>query len=148
MDIMEIINLMEESIEKASVVPLSGKILIDKEEMLDFIQEMRLSYPDEVKEAKWVKDERQKILNEAEGRADSMLKTAEAKMIQMVDESEIARQAQEKADAILEDATIQASKLRTDSDQYADDVLGDVERRLEMLLKKVSDDRNYFHKKQ
>ena len=77
-----------------------------------------------------------------------MLKTAEAKMIQMVDESEIARQAQEKADAILEDATIQASKLRTDSDQYADDVLGDVERRLEMLLKKVSDDRNYFHNKQ
>ena len=145
---MEIINLMEESIEKASVVPLSGKILIDKEEMLDFIQEMRLSYPDEVKEAKWVKDERQKILNEAEGRADSMLKTAEAKMIQMVDESEITRQAQEKADAILEDATIQASKLRTDSDQYADDVLGDVERRLEMLLKKVSDDRNYFHNKQ
>lgn len=147
MDIMEIINLMEESIDKASTVPLSGKILIDKEEILDFIQEMRLSYPDEVKEAKWVKEERQKILNEAEGRADSMLKTAEAKMIQMVDESEIVRQAQEKADRILEEATDNASKLRTDSDQYADDVLGDVERRLEMLLKKVNDDRNYFHNK-
>ncbi len=147
MDIMEIINLMEESIDKASTVPLSGKILIDKEEILDFIQEMRLSYPDEVKEAKWVKEERQKILNEAEGRADSMLKTAEAKMIQMVDESEIVRQAQEKADRILEEANEQASKLRTDSDQYADDVLGDVERRLEMLLKKVNDDRNYFHNK-
>lgn len=145
---MEIINLMEESIEKASVVPLSGKILIDKEEILDFIQEMRLSYPDEVKEAKWVKEERQKILNEAESRADSMLKTAEAKMIQMVDESEIVRQAQEKADMLMEEATTQASKLRTDSDQYADDVLGDVERRLEMLLKKVNDDRNYFHNKQ
>ena len=139
---------MEESIEKASVVPLSGKILIDKEEILDFIQEMRLSYPDEVKEAKWVKEERQKILNEAESRADSMLKTAEAKMIQMVDESEIVRQAQEKADMLMEEATTQASKLRTDSDQYADDVLGDVERRLEMLLKKVNDDRNYFHNKQ
>ena len=147
MDIMEIINLMEESIDKASTVPLSGKILIDKEEILDFIQEMRLTYPDEVKEAKWVKEERQKILNEAEGRADSMLKTAEAKMIQMVDESEIVRQAQEKADRILEEANDQASKLRTDSDQYADDVLGDVERRLEMLLKKVNDDRNYFHNK-
>ena len=147
MDIMEIINLMEESIDKASTVPLSGKILIDKEEILDFIQEMRLSYPDEVKEAKWVKEERQKILNEAEGRADSMLKTAEAKMIQMVDESEIVRQAQEKADRILEEATDNANKLRTDSDQYADDVLGDVERRLEMLLKKVNDDRNYFHNK-
>lgn len=148
MDIMEIINLMEESVEKASVVPLSGKILIDKEEILDFIQEMRLSFPDEVKEAKWVKDERQKILNEAESRADTMIKTAETKMIQMVDESEIVRQAQEKADRLLEEATIQATKLRTDSDQYADDVLGDVERRLEMLLRKVNDDRNYFHNKQ
>ena len=147
MDIMEIINLMEESIEKASVVPLSGKILIDKEEILDFIQEMRLSYPDEVKEAKWVKEERQKILNEAQGRADSMIKSAETKMIQMVDESEIVRQAQEKADMLIEDASIQASKLRTDSALYADDVLGDVERRLEMLLKKVNDDRNYFHNK-
>lgn len=148
MDIMEIINLMEESIEKASVVPLSGKILVDKEEMLDFIQEMRLSYPDEVKEAKWVKEERQKILNEAEGRADSMLKTAESKMIQMIDDHEIVRQAQEKADMLMNEATNGASKLKTDSDQYADDVLGDVERRLEMLLKKVNDDRNYFHNKQ
>ena len=122
---------------------------IGAENVFDFsLGNPSIPAPDEVKEAKWVKDERQKILNEAEGRADSMLKTAEAKMIQMVDESEITRQAQEKADAILEDATIQASKLRTDSDQYADDVLGDVERRLEMLLKKVSDDRNYFHNKQ
>ena len=48
---------------------------------------------------------------------------------------------------MIEDAKAQSAKLITDSDQYADDILGDVERRLEMLLKKVSDDRNYFHNK-
>ncbi len=147
MDIMEIINLMEENVEKAPTVPLSGKILLDKEDILDYIQEMRLSYPDEVKEAKWVKEERQRILSEAEARADSMIKTAEAKMIQMVDENEITKQAQEYATKLVEDAKAQSSKLITDSDRYADDVLGDVERRLEMLLKKVSDDRNYFNNK-
>ncbi len=147
MDIMEIINLMEENVEKAPTVPLSGKILLDKEDILDYIQEMRLSYPDEVKEAKWVKEERQRILSEAEARADSMIKTAEAKMIQMVDENEITKQAQEYATKLVEDAKAQSSKLITDSDQYADDILGDVERRLEMLLKKVSDDRNYFNNK-
>ena len=147
MDIMEIIELMEESIDKAPTVPLSGKILIDKDEILDYIQEMRLSFPDEIKEAKWVKDERQRIISEAESRADSMIKTAETKMIQMVDENEITKQAQEYSTKLVEDAEAQASKLKTDSDQYADDILGDVERRLEMLLKKVSDDRNYFHSK-
>ncbi len=147
MDIMEIIELMEETIDKAPTVPLSGKILLDKEDILDYIQEMRLSYPDEVKEAKWVKEERERIISEAEARADSMIKTAEAKMIQMVDENEITKQAQEYATSLVEEAKAQSTKLITDSDQYADDILGDVERRLEMLLKKVTDDRNYFHNK-
>lgn len=147
MDIMEIIELMEETIDKAPTVPLSGKILIDKDDILDYIQEMRLSFPDEVKEAKWVKEERQRIISEAESRADSMVKTAEAKMLQMVDENEITKQAQDYANQLVEDAQAQSTKLITDSDQYADDILGDVERRLEMLLKKVSDDRNYFRNK-
>lgn len=147
MDIMEIIELMEETIDKAPSIPLSGKILLDKEEILDYIQEMRLSYPDEVKEAKWVKEERERIISEAEARADSMIKTAETKMLQMVDENEITKQAQEYANSLVEEAKAQSTKLITDSDQYADDILGDIERRLEMLLKKVTDDRNYFHNK-
>lgn len=147
MDIMEIIEFMEETIDKAPTVPLSGKILLDKEEILDYIQEMRLSYPDELKEAKWVKEERERIISEAEARADSMIKTAETKMLQMVDENEITKQAHEYANSLVEEAKAQSTKLITDSDQYADDILGDVERRLEMLLKKVTDDRNYFHNK-
>ena len=147
MDIMEIIELMEEAVDKAPTVPFSGKILLDKEDILDYIQEMRLSYPDEVKEAKWVKEERQRIIAEAESRADSTIKSAETKMLQMLDENEITKQAQEYATQLVEDAKAQSTKLITDSDQYADDILGDIERRLEMLLKKVSDDRNYFHNK-
>ena len=147
MDIMEIIEYMEEAVDKAFTIPLTGKIVLDKEEILDYIQEMRLSYPDEVKEAKWVKEERERIISEAEARSDAMLKTAETKMLQMVDENEITKQAQEYSNNMIEDAKAQSAKLITDSDQYADDILGDVERRLEMLLKKVSEDRNYFHNK-
>ena len=147
MDIMEIIEYMEEAVDKAFTIPLTGKIVLDKEEILDYIQEMRLSYPDEVKEAKWVKEERERIISEAEARSDAMLKTAETKMLQMVDENEITKQAQEYSNNMIEDAKAQSAKLITDSDHYADDILGDVERRLEMLLKKVSDDRNYFHNK-
>mgnify|MGYP006973709805 CR=1 FL=1 len=46
MDIMEIVDMMEEAIEKASAVPLTGKVMIDKGELLDYIQEIRLVYPE------------------------------------------------------------------------------------------------------
>ena len=86
MEIMEIIDMMEETIEKAPAVPLSGKIVVDKEDLLDYIQEMRLVFPDEVKEAKWVKEEREKILNEAQSRSETLIKNAEEKVVQMIDE--------------------------------------------------------------
>ena len=80
MEIMEIIDMMEETIEKSPTVPLSGKIVVDKEDLLDYIQEMRLVFPDEVKEAKWVKEERERILAEAQTRSETMMK-AITKMI-------------------------------------------------------------------
>ena len=89
MDIMEIVDMMEEAIEKASAVPLTGKVMIDKGELLDYIQEIRLVYPDELKEAKWVKEERQRILSEAENRAEAIQKNAEETQMQLIDEHEI-----------------------------------------------------------
>ena len=148
MEILEIIDLIEETIDKSPVVPLSGKILVDKEDLLDYVQEMRLVFPEELKEAKWVKEERQRILSEAETRAQTMVKNAEDKVRQMIDENEVARQAVEQANQIVNDAQTKSMEIKIDCDQYADDVLGDVEKRLEMLLKKDHEDRVYFNSKQ
>lgn len=148
MEILEIIDMMEESIDKAPIVPLSGKILVDKEDLLDYIQEMRLVFPEELKEAKWVKEERQRILTEAETRSQTMVKNAEDKVRQMIDENEITRQAEDQANQLLNDAQSKYMSIKADCDQYADDVLGDVEKRLNMLLNKVHDDRVYFNSKQ
>ncbi len=148
MEILEIIDLMEESIDKSPTVPLSGKILVDKEDLLDYIQEMRLVFPEEIKEANWVKEERQRILSEAETRAQTMVKNAEDKVRQMIDENEITRQAVEQANQLVNDAQTRSMEIKLDSDQYADDVLSDIEKRLDMLLKKVHDDRVYFNGKQ
>ena len=148
MEILEIIDMMEESIDKAPIVPLSGKILVDKEDLLDYIQEMRLVFPEELKEAKWVKEERQRILSEAETRSQTMVKNAEDKVRQMIDENEVTRQAIDQANRLVNDAQTKSMEIKADCDQYADDILGDVEKRLDMLLKKVHDDRVYFNNKQ
>lgn len=147
MEIMEIIDMMEETIDKSPVVPLSGKIVVDKEDLLDYIQEMRLVFPDEVKEAKWVKEERERILAEAQTRSETMIKNAEEKVVQMIDEHEITKEAVEHANQMVNDAQTKAMEIKTDCDQYADDILNDIEKRLDMLLKKVHDDRTYFANK-
>ena len=147
MEIMEIIDMMEETIDKAPTVPLSGKILVDKEDILDYIQEMRLVFPDEVKEAKWVKEERERILSEAQSRSDEMIKNAEEKVVQMIDEHEVTKQAVDQANAMVNDAQQKAMEIKTDCDQYAADILNDLEKRLDMLSKKVHDDRAYFENK-
>lgn len=145
MDIMEIIDMMEETIDKASAVPLTGKVMIDKEELIDYIQEIRLLYPDELKEAKWVKEERQRILSEAESRAEAIRKSAEETQMQLIDEHEITKCAYDKANELVNSATAKAMDIKTDTDQYVDDILNDVEHRLDLLIRKVREDRGYFN---
>lgn len=141
MDVMEIIDMMEETINKASTVPLTGKIMMDKDELLDYIQEIRLVYPDQLKEAKFVKTERQRILEEARERADAITKSAEEMQEKLIDEHEITRQAYEKADQIRDMSETESKELRMDTERYVDDILADVEHRLDLLLRKVREDR-------
>lgn len=145
MEIMEIIDMMEETVDKAPVVPLSGKILIDKEDILDYIQEMRLVFPDELKEAKWVKNERQRILTEAETKSEEMLKNAEDRMVQMVDENEITRQAYEQASAIENETRNSIAQMKGDFNQYVNDMLNELENHLDVLVKKVQEDKMNFN---
>ncbi len=145
MDIMEIVDMMEEAIEKASAVPLTGKVMIDKDELLDYIQEIRLVYPDELKEAKWVKEERQRILSEAESRAEAIQKNAEETQMQLIDEHEITKCAYEQANELVNAAQQKSIEIKTDTDQYVDDILNDAEHRLDLLLRKIREDRTYFN---
>lgn len=145
MDIMEIVDMLEETIEKASSVPLTGKVMVDKDELLDYIQEIRLVYPDELKEAKWVKEERQRILSEAESRAEAIQKNAEETQMQLIDEHEITKCAYEQANELVNAAQQKSIEIKTDTDQYVDDILNDAEHRLDLLLRKIREDRTYFN---
>ena len=66
MEISEIIDKLEEKIDKAMNIPIINRSLMDKEELLADIEDIRLQLPEELKQARWVKEERKKILAEAE----------------------------------------------------------------------------------
>jgi len=127
MEILTVLETLEDLVERSSGVPFSGKCLVDREEVLEIIKEMRLKLPDDIKQAKWVKEERQKILLEAQKEANNILKDAENKIASLVDEHEITKKAYEQANEIISSAQKNAREIRLGAREYADSVLNKVE---------------------
>jgi hypothetical protein len=127
MEILSILETLEDLVEKSVTVPFSGKCLVDKEEILEIVKEVRLKLPDDIKQAKWVKEERQRILLEAQKEANGIIKDAEGKIAALVDEHEITKKAYEQANEIISSAQKNAREIRLGTRDYADSVLNKVE---------------------
>ena len=84
MDIEKIIESIEEKIDGCPTIPFWGRGIIDKDELLDMLQEMKNKLPEELSQAKWVNNERQRIINDAQKRAETMIKETEEKIAAMV----------------------------------------------------------------
>ena len=124
---------------RSFVVPSSS--MVDKEEMLEIIKEIRIKLPDELKQAKWVKEERQRILAEAQKEADGIVKEAENRIISMIDEHEITRKAYEQKAQIIETANEMSREISQGTKEYADNVLGSIQTALEDALKVIQNNR-------
>ena len=141
MEAMELLDQLEDLIEGSKAVPIVGKAMIDKDEVLDIIQELRIKMPDDLKQAKWIKGERQRILLEAQKEATTIIKSAEDKIISMINENEITKKANEAAEEIVKNANNRAREIRNATKQYIDDALADSEKVLERTLSTLRDNR-------
>ncbi|AUS96145.1 ATPase [Clostridium thermosuccinogenes] len=141
MEILAILETLEDLIEKSVNVPVLGKCLVDKEEVLEIIKEIRLKLPDDIKQAKWVKEERQRILLEAQKEANNIVKEAENKIAALVDEHEITKRAYEQANEIIANAQKNARDIRLGTREYADSILNKVEEILRDTIDVIKSDR-------
>lgn len=127
MEVLSLLDELEDIIDKSGGLPFTSKALFDKEELLDIVKEIKLKLPDEVKQAKWVKEERQRILLEAQKEASDIVKEAETRIISMIDEHEITRKACEQKEAIIESANSMAQEISQGTKEYADEILARIE---------------------
>ncbi len=141
MEILSVLETLEDLVEKSMSIPFSGKCLIDKEEILEIVKEVRLKLPDDIKQAKWVKEERQRILMEAQKEANNMLKDAESRIASLVNEHEITKKAYEQANEIVSAAQKNAREIRLGTKDYADSVLDKVEEILNDTIAVIKMDR-------
>ncbi|NMA67696.1 MAG: ATPase [Clostridiaceae bacterium] len=146
MEVFALIDALEDIIEKGVPIPLSGKSVVDKEELLELVQEIRLKLPDDLKQAKWVKEERQRILLEAQKEANNIIKEAESKIISLVDEHELTKKAYEQANEIISNAQKNAREIRLGTKEYADEILENLENIIQQTLEVLHENRQELKK--
>ena len=127
MEIFTLLDTLEDILDKSKHVPFTEKGIVDKEEMLDIIREIRIKLPDELKQAKWIKEERGRILQEAEKEADDIVREAENRIISMIDEHEITRKAYDQKAEIIETANEMSREITKGTKDYADGILENLE---------------------
>lgn len=101
MNVMKLLEFLYEELSNSSSVPLTGKRLVDVEKCLDIVSELRVTLPDDVKDAEMIVRDRDRILKEAELQAKDIQRDAEAQFERMVSESNIVTEAQRRAQDIV-----------------------------------------------
>ncbi|MBN2852838.1 MAG: ATPase [Clostridia bacterium] len=126
MIVYERLAYLEKMIAEGKKLPLSEKVIIDKTEALEIFKEIKTALPDELKQAKWISDERKKIIVNAHMEADQIINDAKEK----VNEHEITKMAEEHAEKLLAAAREEAAEIRDGSRKYADSLLTDIQDKL------------------
>ena len=127
MEIFTLLETIEDLIENSRTLPFSNKCIIDRDEISNIVKEIRLRLSDELKQAKWVKEERTRIIQEAQKEGEDIVKEAENRIIAMIDEHEITRKAYDEKQRIIESANEMARQMSEGTKEYADNILKDIE---------------------
>lgn len=138
MEIYEIANQIKNILEDARKIPFSDKVIIDPAEILNLLVEFNNSMPDELKKARWIKEERERIIAEAQKDADDIIKEAENRIISMIDEHEITKKAYDKKTEIIAEANEKYREMSQMANTYVDEKLANVEDNMVELANTIS----------
>lgn len=123
MEALKLLEHLEDLIEESSKMPFGNKVIVDKTSALELIKDIRISFPDQVKQADWINKEKQKILENATIESEKMIKESEEYIKQRVSDSEITKRANENAEEIIRKAEEKAKELKDGAREYALDIL-------------------------
>ena len=127
MDVLVLIDKLDDLVHNAKLVPMTGQVRVDKDEIYDILDQMRATIPEEIKQARWIVKERQEMLAEAKREAERIVKEARERQNQLVSEEEVTKQAERAAEDIIEDARAREREIRLGAEDYADEILNTLE---------------------
>lgn len=137
-ELLNTIEIMEDLLDSAMRIPLSnGKCVVDAERFQELLGDMRLSLPTELKQAKNLLNDRRNILYIAKKEAEDTVRLAEERAKKILDQDELVRQAQAKANEIMTQAHAQAREVKRAANDFVEQKLTEVENNLIQNLNEI-----------
>ncbi len=129
MSVYRVLDKLEAYVHEGTWLPAGYRIL-SEERMVEMIEKLRSSLPEEVGRAKIIADGHDRMIRAAQEKAELIVTEASSKQDELVDQNEIVQRARTTAEVVLREAEERARKIREGADQYALQVLGEMEARL------------------
>lgn len=135
--IFDVLDRLEALVNQSRRLPLTSSIVVGEEDILEALDQIRVSLPDEIREARMVLETRDARLREAADQAEQTLLAAQERADRLTDDHELTRRATAEADRLLTEARDRSRKMRRDADDYVRERMGELETELASTLAQV-----------
>ncbi|HLY36228.1 MAG TPA: ATPase [Candidatus Limnocylindria bacterium] len=122
-DILFLVERLESLVATGKKLPLTNNVVLDQAAVLELVDQLRVSVPDEVRQAKRITEDAGRITERAREEADQVIARAQEQAAQLLEERELVKLAQQRAAEIIDQATGEAAEVRRGADEYAAGVL-------------------------
>lgn len=137
MDILHLVDRLEELFNESRPIWFTHSVIIDEDKILDIIDQMRVSIPEEIKKAQQLLNQRDRILAQAQEEANRTLSIAREKSEHIVERDGIVQAAQTRSEQIIAQARDEAEKTKLDADDYVLETLTKLEMEVDKYLSQV-----------
>ena len=143
--IEEILTTLYEMVQDAWSLPLGAdKCVLERDKVLDLLDEISNQLPGELKQAKTIVESRNDVITNAKREAENILKQAEQRARQMISHEEVYLQAQKEADDLMKNAQAKIKELRQVTNDYVDDSMKRTEDAISQSLSEIRESRSKF----
>jgi hypothetical protein len=134
----QVLRRVVEIVESAPGMPMSASVRVNKEELLELLDEAVSRLPDEVRSARWLLKEREEFLARTRREGEEIIEDARSRVAHMVQRTEVVKAAETRARQIVEDADASARRMRRETEDYCDQKLASFENVLAKVHKTVA----------
>jgi cell division septum initiation protein DivIVA len=137
MDILQMIDRLEELLNESRPLPFTHNVIVDEDRILDLIDQMRVSIPEEVKKAQQIMAQRDRLLAQATEEAQRTVNLARDKSSELVERDQVVQAAYVQAEQIKAQARLDGDAIRKDADQYVLETLRNLEMEMERTINQI-----------
>lgn len=137
MEILQLVDQLEQVLNRGWRVPFTASLVVNEEECLRLIDQMRISVPSAIKESERMIGERDRIMAEARARAEGILDQAEEEAMRMVNQHFVVQEARREAENVVNLGEQEAMRLIQEAEDYALNVLRELVEKLGSSLRQA-----------